>query len=101
MQPGTQAIAPVIRSTHFWTTADNALGKIETAIDSGSGGPDFLWLTVYTFRLDLNDAQAPVGELSRRMGGNLEGVTPPAVFGPLRAGFGRTAQMRHGTMVGG
>src|SRR6058998_97856 len=85
MQPGTQAIAPVIRSTHFWTTADNALGKIETAIDSGSGGPDFLWLTVYTFRFDLNDARALVGELSRRMAGNLEVVTPSAFFGLLRA----------------
>src|SRR3989475_13291870 len=94
MQPGTQAIAPAIRSTHFWTTADNPLGKIETAIDSGSGGPDFLWLTVYTFRFDLNDAQALVGELSRRMGGNLEVVTPSAVFDLLRAGFVRTAQSR-------
>ena len=100
MQPGTQAIAPVIRSTHFWTTADNALGKIETAIDSGSGGPDFLWLTVYTFRFDLNDAQALVGELSRRMGGNLEVVTPSAFFDLLRADFVRTAQSRLGAMEG-
>src|SRR3989454_2098859 len=42
MQAGAQSIAPGIRSTHFWTTADNALGKIDTAIDSGSGGPDLL-----------------------------------------------------------
>src|SRR2546427_7278489 len=100
MQPGTQAIAPVIRSTHFWTTADNALGKIGTAIDSGSGGPDFLWLTVYTFRFDLNDAQSLVGQLSRRMGGNLEVVTPSAFFDLLRADFVRTAQSRLGAMEG-
>src|SRR6266705_5046616 len=100
MQPGTQAIAPVIRSTHFWTTADNALGKIDTAINSGSGGPDFLWLTVYTFRFDLNDAQALVGELSRRMGGNLEVVTPSSFFDLLRADFVRTAQSRLDAMEG-
>ena len=100
MQAGAQSIAPVIRSTHFWTTADNALGKIDTAIDSGSGGPNFLWLTVYTFRFDLNDAQALVGELSRRSGGNLEIVTPSAFFDLLRADFVRTARSRLDTMEG-
>src|SRR3989449_5539864 len=97
MQPGTQAIAPVIRSTHFWTTADNALGKIETAIDSGSGGPGFLSVTVYTFRFHSDDSQALVAELSRRMGGNLEVVHPSAFFDLLRADFVRTAQSRFGS----
>ena len=100
MQAGTQAVAPVIRSTHFWTTADNVLGKIDTAIDSGSGGPNFLWITVYTFRFDLNDARALVGELSRRMAGNLEVVTPSAFFDLLRADFVRTARSRLDAMEG-
>src|SRR5438445_425137 len=100
MQAGTQAVAPVIRSTHFWTTADNVLGKIDTAIDSGSGGPTFLWITVYTFRFDLNDARALVGELSRRMAGNLEVVTPSAFFDLLRADFVRTARSRLDAMEG-
>ncbi len=100
MQAGSQAVAPVIRSTHFWTTADNVLGKIDTAIDSGSGGPNFLWLTVYTFRFDLNDAQALVGELSRRLNGNLEVVTPSAFFDLLRADFVRTARSRLDAMEG-
>jgi hypothetical protein len=100
MQAGTQAVAPVIRSTHFWTTADNALGKIDTAIDSGRSGPNFLWLTVYTFRFDLNDAQALVGELSRRLNGNLEVVMPSAFFDLLRADFVRTARNRLDAMEG-
>src|SRR5256712_11760002 len=98
MEAGTQSITPVIRSTHFWTTADNVLGKINTAIGSGSRGPNFLWLTVYTFRFDLNDAQALVGELSRRMGRNLEIVTPSAFFDLLRADFVRTARSRFDAM---
>lgn len=94
MQAGTQAIAPVVRSTHFWTTTDNVLGKLDTSVAAGGGAPNFLWLTVYTFRFDLNDAQALVGELSRRMGGNLEIVTPTQFFGLLRADFVRTAHAR-------
>src|SRR2546426_1053143 len=79
MQAGTQAIAPTVRSTHFWTTADNVLGKLDTSIVA-RGAPNFLWLTVYTFRFDLRDARALVGELSRRMGGDLEVVTPTQFF---------------------
>src|SRR5207245_2371461 len=100
VQAGTKAVAPVIRSTHFWTTADNVLGKIDTAINSESGGPNFLWLTVYTFRFDLNDAQALMSELSRQMGGNLEVVTPSAFFDLLRADFVRTARSRLDAMAG-
>src|SRR2546425_6234114 len=93
MQAGTQAIAPTVRSTHFWTTADNVLGKLDTSIVA-RGAPNFLWLTVYTFRFDLRDARALVGELSRRMGGDLEIVTPTQFFGLLRADFIRTAHTR-------
>src|SRR5712692_5573316 len=100
MQAGTQAIAPVVRSTHFWTTTDNVLGKLDTSVAAGGGAPNFLWLTVYTFRFDLNDAQALVGELSRRMGGNLEIVTPTQFFGLLRADFVRTAHARLAAMDG-
>ncbi|TLZ81650.1 MAG: hypothetical protein E6K03_09870 [Methanobacteriota archaeon] len=93
MQAGTQAIGPVIRSTHFWTTSDNVLGKLDTSTAS-RGAPNFLWLTVYTFRFDLRDARALVGELSRRMGGDLQIVTPTQFFGLLRADFVRTAHTR-------
>src|SRR2546428_3865089 len=93
MQAGTQAIAPIVRSTHFWTTADNVLGKLDTSIVA-RGTPNFLWLTVYTFRFDLRDARALVGELSRRMGGDLEIVTPTQFFGLLRADFIQTAHTR-------
>src|SRR3989442_1787690 len=93
MQAGTQAIAPTVRSTHFWTTADNVLGKLDTSIVA-RGAPNFLWLTVYTFRFDLRDARALVDELSRRMGGDLEVVTPTQFFGLLRADFIQTAHTR-------
>src|SRR5207244_691487 len=93
MQAGTQAITPIVRSTHFWTTADNVLGKLDTSIVA-RGAPNFLWLTVYTFRFDLRDARALVGELSRRMGGDLEVVTPTQFFGLLRADFVQTAHTR-------
>src|SRR2546425_4251968 len=93
MQAGTQAIAPIVRSTHFWTTADNVLGKLDTSIVA-RGTPNFLWLTVYTFRFDLEDARALADELSRRMGGDLEIVTPTQFFGLLRADFIQTAHTR-------
>jgi len=93
MQAGTQAIAPIVRSTHFWTTADNVLGKLDTSIVA-RGAPNFLWLTVYTFRFDLRDARALVDELSRRMGGDLEVVTPTQFFGLLRSDFIQTAHTR-------
>src|SRR5438094_1256094 len=93
MQAGTQAITPIVRSTHFWTTADNVLGKLDTSIVA-RGAPNFLWLTVYTFRFDLRDARALVDELSRRMGGDLEVVTPTQFFGLLRADFVQTAHTR-------
>src|SRR5947209_521634 len=99
MQAGTQAIGPVIRSTHFWTTSDNVLGKLDTSTAS-RGAPNFLWLTVYTFRFDLRDARALVGELSRRMGGDLQIVTPTQFFGLLRADFVRTAHTRLAATTG-
>ncbi len=100
MQAGSQAIAPVVRSTHFWTTTDNVLGKLDTSIAAQGGVPNFLWLTVYTFRFDLNDAQALVSELSQRLGGNLEIVTPTQFFDLLRADFVRTAHARLAAMDG-
>src|SRR5256884_1411408 len=93
IQAGTQAIAPIVRSTHFWTTADNVLGKLDTSIVA-RGAPNFLWLTVYTFRFDLRDARALVDELSRRVGGDLEIVTPTHFFGLLRADSVQTAHTR-------
>src|SRR5207247_8755153 len=90
---GTRATAPIVRSTHLWTTVDNVVGKLDTSIVA-RGAPNFLWLTVYTFRFDLRDASALVDELSRRMGGDLEVVTPTQFFGLLRADFVQTAHTR-------
>src|SRR5207245_5500722 len=75
-------------------------GKIDTAIDSSSGGPNFLWITFYTYLFDRNEARALVGALSRRMAGNLEVVTPSAFFDLLRADFVRTARSRLDAMEG-
>ena len=105
-QPGSRDVwvasgggnaSPVIRSTHFWTTADNVLGKIDAAAAAWGDGPHFLWLTVYTFRFDLADAVALVdvdGPLAARLGGNLEIVTPTMFFALLRQAFVREAGAR-------
>ncbi|HYS99578.1 MAG TPA: GxGYxYP domain-containing protein [Thermoplasmata archaeon] len=77
---GTDAAAPVIRSTHFWSTAENLYGKLDPVFAAQDGGPQFLWVTIYTFRFDLRDALAVVGEISRRIGGNFEVVSPTDFF---------------------
>jgi hypothetical protein len=94
VQAGDQAFAPVVRSTHFWTTRDNALGKLDAAMASWDGGPHFLWLTIYTFRFDLQDAKDLVDLLSARLGGNLQVVGPSQFFGLLREQFVQTAKDR-------
>jgi hypothetical protein len=94
MQEGSNALSPVVRSTHFWTTADNVLGKVGAASATWGAGPHFLWLTIYTFRFDLVDAKALVDVLGARLGGNLEVVTPSELFGLLRQDFVRSARVR-------
>src|SRR5467141_61362 len=99
MQAGSNAVAPVVRSTHFWTTADNVLGKLGAATATWDAGPHFLWLTIYTFRFDLRDAKALVDILGARLGGNLEVVTPDEFFGLLEQDFVRSARTRFEAMA--
>ncbi len=94
MQAGASALVPVVRSTHFWTTDENVLGKVGAASATWDNGPHFLWLTVYTFRFNLQDANATVTALSRQLRGNLEVVTPSAFFDLLRQEFVRSAKVR-------
>ena len=94
VQAGEQAVAPVVRSTHFWTTRENVLGKLGAAMVTANQGPQFLWLTVYTFRFDLQDARNLVDLLSARLGGRLQVVLPDQFFGLMRQDFLRTAQDR-------
>ncbi len=94
VQEGTQDVAPVVRSTHFYTTYENALGKLQSVVTSANDGPRFVWLTIYTFRFDLNDARALVDTLSNRVGGRLEVVDPGRFFSFLRQDFVRTARSR-------
>jgi hypothetical protein len=93
-QDGRNAFAPVIRSTHFWTTRENVLGKFEAASETSDPGPRFLWLTVYTFRFNLADGLALRDALSTRLGGRLEVVTPQQFFALLRLDFVRGAKAR-------
>lgn len=94
MQVGAQAVAPVVRSTHFWTTADNVLGKVGAAAATWDRGPHFLWLTIYTFRFDLEDARALVDVLNTRLPGGIEVVTPDTFFSLLRRDFVRAGNER-------
>jgi len=94
VQAGDQAVAPVVRSTHFWTTRENVLGKLEAAMVTSNRGPQFLWLTIYTFRFDLRDARNLVDALSVRLGGRVQVVLPDQFFGLMRQDFLRTAKDR-------
>jgi len=95
---GTSAAAPVIRSTHLWTTRDNFLGKVEAAMAAQGPGPRFLWITVYTFRFDLRDAAEILAALRERTHGALEVVTPAQLFALLEADFVRRAEAQLAAM---
>src|SRR5438128_8465658 len=94
VQAGDEAVAPVVRSTHFWTTRENVLGKLEAATVPADSGPQFLWLTIYTFRFDLQDGRNLVDALSARLGGRLQIVLPDQFFGLMRQDFLRMAKDR-------
>ena len=96
MQEGRFAVAPVVRSTHFWTTRDNVLAKLDASRVQGEPGPRFIWLTIYTFRFDLRDAVALVDTLKERAGGQLEVVTPTQFFDLLQQEFLSAAHGRLG-----
>src|SRR5437773_9771531 len=94
VQAGDEAVAPIVRSTHFWTTQENVLGKLEAATVPSDSGPQFLWLTIYTFRFDLQDGRNLVDALSARLGGRLQVVLPDQFFGLMRQDFLRTTKDR-------
>ena len=100
MQAGSSAVAPVVRSTHFWTTDENVLGKLGPAIATWDNGPHFIWLTVYTFRFNLQDARTLVTELAGQLQGNLEVVRPSEFFGLLRQDFVRSAKAQFAASEG-
>ncbi|HYY48638.1 MAG TPA: hypothetical protein VFA17_08135 [Thermoplasmata archaeon] len=89
MEVGEQAVAPVIRSTHFWTTQDNVLGKLAAAAATWDRGPHFVWLTVYSFRFGLGDALRLIDTMKGRLPGGVEVVSPEAFFSFLRLDFVR------------
>jgi hypothetical protein len=91
IQAGSRDVAPVVRSTHFWTTADNALAKIGAAAATWDAVPHFLWLTLYTFRFDLAHALDLLRILDGRLPGGVEVVGPETFFTLLRRGFLREA----------
>src|SRR5207237_10665836 len=89
------AVAPIVRFTHFWSTRDNVLGKLDASVATWEPGPHFLWLTVYTFRFDLRDALGVVEVLKGRLGDKLALVTPGQFFGLMRQDF---VQLAHGRL---
>src|SRR5205807_2349985 len=96
VQAGEPAVAPIVRSTHFWTTRDNVLGKLDASVATWEPGPHFLWITVYPFRFGLQDALGLVEILKTRLGDNLALVTPGQFFGLMREDFVRLAHGRLG-----
>src|SRR5206468_12977669 len=94
VQAGDEAVATVVRSTHVWTTRENVLGKLEAATVPADSSPQFLWLTIYTFRFDLQDGRNLVDTLSARLGGRLQVVLPDQFSGLMRQHFLRTAKAR-------
>ncbi len=98
MQAGATAEAPVIRSTQMWTTFDNLYAKVGAAMAAWGPGPQFLWITVYTFRFDLRDAATMVQGLSDRTGGNLVVVTPEQLFTLMEEDFVARAQAQLAAM---
>src|SRR2546428_12789880 len=76
MQAGLSAVAPVARSTHFWTTDVNVLGKLRPATATLGNGPHFIWLTGYTFRFNLQDTRIPVLAHAGKLPGDHVGVRP-------------------------
>ncbi len=87
MQSGGDAAAPVIRSTHLWTTKENFLAKFQAAMDSRQEGPHFVWMTLYPWRISLAEAEEVIEDLETRTGGRLELVSPESFFSLLQADF--------------
>ncbi len=92
MQAGGDRAAPVVRSTHLWTTKENFLGKVQAAMDSWDDGPHFLWMTVYPWRFDLSDAADVIEQLAERTRGGLEIVSLEAFFALLLQDFQERAE---------
>ena len=98
MQTGGNTSAPVIRSTQLWTTLDNFYAKVGDAMATWDSGAHFLWITVYTFRLDLSDAATMVAGLDARAGGRLVVVTPEQLFTLMEEDFAVRARAQLAAM---
>lgn len=94
VQAGAEAFAPVIRSTHLYTTNDNAFGKLRSAEAADPDGPYFVWLTIYSFTFDLKDVRSFLDALPGRMNRPIEIVEPGRLFAVLRQDFLRGAKER-------
>ena len=87
MEAGATAIAPVIRSTHLWTSRENFLAKLDAAAAAWDSGAHFLWVTVYPYRFNLTQAKEILDEAAARLPGGVEVVTPERFFALLRQDF--------------
>ncbi len=87
MQAGGDSASPVVRSTHLWTTKENFLAKVQAAMDSWEPGPRFMWMTLYPWRFDLEDAIEVIEILKERSRGRLEVVSPEDFFALLLADY--------------
>ncbi len=87
MQEAGPNAAPIIRTTHLWTSRENFLAKVGAAAAAWGAGPQFLWVAVYPYTFGIADAKAVLDELSVRLAGRLELVTPERFFGLLQRDF--------------
>lgn len=94
MEWGDGSPTPVVRGTHLWTTKANLLGKVQAAMDAWEPGPQFLWITIYPWRFNLEDGLDVVSELKRRSQGSLEVVSVESYLNLLQQHFLRRAGLR-------
>jgi len=99
MQAGSSGAAPVIRSTHLWTSQENFLAKAQAAQAARPSGPAFLWMTIYPWRFGLGDAEAALAELSARTGLAVDIVTPEQLFALLVQDFRARAHVDLASMA--
>lgn len=86
VEGGGQA-APVVRSTHFWTTRENFLGKLQATMEAWDEGPQFLWMAVYPFTHNLTDAKEMIDVLQRQSHREIEIVSAATFFDLLLEDF--------------
>ena len=78
---GSQSFAaPVIRSTHLWSSLENLLGKIMMDVDASPSRPHFFVVTVYPWTLNLNESLKALESLQRRYGSRVNAVSIENLF---------------------